>query len=65
LEIQLPEEDWSVIESLVAAGRFSSAEDAILEAVRLLAVTEKLRSQVQVGITQADQGDVHEHDTVL
>lgn len=65
MEIQLPKEHRSVIESLVAAGRFSSAEDAVLEGIRLLAAKERLRSQVQIGIDQAEQGDVHDHDTVF
>ena len=65
MEIQLPEEQRSVIESLVASGRFSSAEDAVSEGIRLLAANERLRSQVQIGIDQAEQGDVHDHDTVF
>ena len=65
MEIQLPEEHRSVIENLVASGRFSSVEDAVLEGVRLLAANERLRSQVQIGIDQADRGEVHEHDTVF
>ena len=65
MEIQLPEEHRSVIESLVASGRFSSAEDAVSEGIRLLAANERLRSQVQIGIDQAEQGDVHDHDTVF
>jgi putative addiction module CopG family antidote len=65
MEIHLPEEHRSVIETLVASGRFSSAEDAVLEGVRLLAATERLRSQVQIGIDQAERGDVHDHDTVF
>jgi putative addiction module CopG family antidote len=65
MEIHLPEEHRSVIETLVASGRFSSAEAAVLEGVRLLAATERLRSQVQIGIDQAERGDVHDHDTVF
>ena len=65
MEIQLPEEHRSVIESLVASGRFSSAEDAVLEGVRLLAANERLRSEVQIGIDQAERGDVHDHATVF
>lgn len=65
MEIQLPEEHRSVIENLVASGRFSSTEDAVLEGVRLLAANERLRSQVKIGIDQADRGEVHDHDTVF
>ena len=65
MEIQLPEEHRSFIENLVASGRFSSAEDAVLEGVRMLAANESLRSQVQIGIVQAERGDIHDHDTVF
>jgi len=65
VEIQLPEEHLSIIEDLVASGRFLSAEDAVLEGIRLLAANERLRSHVQVGIDQAERGDVHDHDTVF
>lgn len=65
LEIQLSEEHRSVIEGLVASGRFLSAEDAVLQGVRLLAANERLRSHVQIGIDQAERGDVYDHDTVF
>ena len=65
MEIQLPEEHLSIIEALVASGRFLSAEDAVLEGIRLLAANERLRSHVQVGIDQAERGDVRDHDTVF
>jgi putative addiction module CopG family antidote len=65
MEIHLTGEDRTVVENLVAAGRFSSVEEAVLEGVRLLAANERLRGQVQIGIDQADGGDVHDHDTVF
>ena len=65
MEIQLPEEHLSFIENLVALGRFSSTEDAVLEGIRLLAANERLRREVQIGIVQADEGDVYDHDTVF
>lgn len=65
MEIQLTGEQRTVVENLVAAGRFSSVEEAVLEGVRLLAANERLRSQVQMGIDQAERGDVHDHDTVF
>jgi len=65
MEIQLTGEQRTVVENLVAAGRFSSVEEAVLEGVRLLAANERLRSQVQMGIDQAERGDGHDHDTVF
>jgi len=65
MEIQVPEEHLSIIESLVASGRFSSTEEAVLEGIRLLAGNARLRRDIQIGIDQAEQGNVHDHDTVF
>ena len=65
MEIQLAGEQRTVIENLVATGRFPSVEAVVLEGVRLLTANERLRSQVQIGINQADHGDVLDHDTVF
>jgi antitoxin ParD1/3/4 len=65
MNIDLPKEQMASIDNLVAAGRFSSAEEAICEGIRLLVSRERLRQQVQVGIDQADRGEVTDHDTVF
>ena len=65
MDIQIPEEQQSIIEDLVASGRFSSAQEAILEGIRLLVSNEKLRQEIQIGIDQAYRGEVHDHDTVF
>lgn len=65
MNIELPREEIASIDSLVAAGRFSSAEEAIREGIRLLVSREKLRQQVQAGIDQADRGELTDHDTVF
>jgi putative addiction module CopG family antidote len=65
MNIDLPKEQLASIDSLVAAGRFSSAEEAIREGIRLLVSRERLRQQVQTGIDQADRGKVTDHDTVV
>ena len=65
MNIRLPEEQQTIIEGLVASGRFSSAEDAVAEGIRLLASNERLRQEIQIGIDQADRGEVYDHDTVF
>ena len=65
MDIQIPQEQQSIIESLVSSGRFASAQEAISEGLRLLVSNERLRNEVQIGIDQADCGDVHDHDTVF
>ena len=65
MDIRIPQEQQAIVERLVAAGRFSSAQEAISEGIRLLASNEKLRQEIQTGIEQADRGEVVDHDTVF
>ena len=65
MDIQLPQEQQSAIEALVTSGRFSSVQEAVSEGIRLLLSNERLREAVQVGIDQADRGELHDHDTVF
>ncbi len=65
MNIQLPPNEQNAAEHLVAIGKFASVEDVVVESVRRLVSSEKLREQVQVGIDQADRGEVVDHDTVF
>ncbi|WP_164102576.1 ribbon-helix-helix domain-containing protein [Candidatus Laterigemmans baculatus] len=65
MEIHLPPDQRAIVEHLVASGRFRSADEALAEGVRLLASAEKLREEVEVGIQQADRGELVDHDTVF
>ena len=63
--VDLSEEQQAIVRNLVKAGRFSSAEEALTEGLRLLVSSERLRQQVQEGIDQADRGELVDHDTVF
>ena len=65
MNIELPPDRQAFLVGLVAAGRFSSVGEAIREGVDLLISREDLKQQIQVGIDQADRGDVTDHDTVF
>jgi antitoxin ParD1/3/4 len=65
MDIQLPQDQRSAIEAMVTSGRFDSVQEAVNEGIRLLVSTEKLREAVQVGIDQADRGELLDHDTVF
>ena len=64
-EISISREQREFVEALVATGRYLSIEDAISEAITLLATAERIRNEVKVGIEQADRNEVHDHDTVF
>lgn len=65
MNLDLPDEQQAFIESLVAAGRFASAGEAVSEAVRLLVSQERLKRQVAIGVEQAERGELLPHDTVF
>lgn len=65
MDVQIPQDQQAIIEGLVANGRFSSVQEAVSEGIRLLVSNEKLRQEIQVGIDQADRGELFDHDTVF
>lgn len=65
MHVELPAEQQAIIESLVASGRFASLSDALCTAIDLLISREELCQRVQVGIEQADRGELADHDTVF
>ncbi len=65
MNIRLPEEQQFILQGLVESGRFPSPEDAITEGIRLLVSNEKLRQEIQIGIDQADRGEMYDHDTLF
>ena len=65
MNVDLPAEQQAIIELLVTSGRFSSAEEALTEGLRLLVSSERLRQQVEQGIEQAERGELVDHDTVF
>jgi len=65
MNVELPAEQQAIIEGLMASGRFSSAGEALTEGLRLLVSSERLSQQVQIGIDQADRGELVDHDTVF
>ncbi len=65
MHIDLPADQQTLVENLVASGRYPSVQDAISEAIHLLAAREELHKEIQVGVDQADRGELLDHDTVF
>ncbi len=53
------------VKGLVAQGRFTSEEDAIVEGVKLLMGREQLRGEIQRGVRQLDAGEFYDEETVF
>lgn len=65
MDIQLPASEQVAAEELVASGRFASVEEVVIEGIRRLIASERIREQVQEGIQQADHGELVEHDALF
>lgn len=65
MDIQIPQDQRAFVESLIAAGKFSSAQEVVSRGIQLIASQEKLREEIQLGIHQAERGELVDHDTVF
>lgn len=64
MNVNLPPYQHDFIESLVDSGQYASTDEAISASVQLLISREILKREVQIGIDEADRGEVIDHDTV-
>ena len=65
MNLNLPSEVNDFVKGLVAQGRFTSEEDAIVEGVKLLMGREQLRGEIQKGVNQLDAGEFYDEETVF
>ena len=65
MNLNLPSEVNDFVKALVAQGRFSSEEDAIVEGIKLLMGRERLRGEIQKGVAQLDAGEFYDEETVF
>jgi len=56
MQIELPSDVTQFIESLVASGKYSSADEALTDGVRLLMTRQKLHQDIQAGIEDLEAG---------
>lgn len=56
MNIELPGDALQFVEGLVASGEYESANDAVVEGVRLLMARQQLRAEIQKGIDELDAG---------
>ncbi len=65
MNLNLPSEVNDFVKGLVAQGRFTCEEDAIVEGVKLLMGREQLRREIQRGVRQLDAGEFYDEETVF
>ncbi|EMB13332.1 ribbon-helix-helix domain-containing protein [Rhodopirellula europaea] len=65
MNLNLPSEVNDFVKGLVAQGRYSSEEDAIVEGIKLLMGREQLRGEIKKGVEQLDAGEFYDEETVF
>jgi antitoxin ParD1/3/4 len=56
MDLDLPAETMRSVEALVAAGEYSTPQDAVADGVRLLMTRKQLRDDIQKGIAELNAG---------
>ncbi len=65
MNLNLPSEVNDFVKGLVAQGRYSTEEDAIVEGIKLLMGREQLRGEIRKGVEQLDAGEFYDEETVF
>lgn len=65
MNIHLSANDLQAAELLVATGQYNTVEEVISAGIQRLTSSEELRQKVQVGIDQANRGEVIGHDVLF
>ena len=65
MNLNLPSDINDFVKDLVSQGRFNSEEDAIVEGIRMLMGREQLRSEIQKGVDQLNNGQCHDEESVF
>lgn len=65
VNVELSADALQFVESLVATGQYPTAKDAVADGVKLLMARNKLREEIRVGLEDAENGRLIEHDDVF
>ena len=65
MNVNLPNAINEFVKELVSKGRFDSEEAAVEEGIRLLMSQERVRSEIEKGVKQLDDGQWFDEETVF
>jgi antitoxin ParD1/3/4 len=65
MNISIPAELEVFVQSLVASGDYRNTDEVVGTALKMLQHKEKLRSEIQAGIDELDQGQGRDADDVF
>lgn len=56
MNVDLPADASQFVEGLVASGEYSSADEVVVQGIRLLMTRQQLRDDIQQGLHELDAG---------
>jgi antitoxin ParD1/3/4 len=62
MSIKLSAEWEALLQDRVRAGAYPTVEDAVAEALELLKARDELRQDIQLGVDEADRGELVDFD---
>ena len=65
MDVEIPSDINDFVKNLVATGRYESEQAAVAEGLRLLKSREQLRSDVEGGFRQIDEGQWVDGETLF
>jgi len=65
MDVEIPNDVNDFVKNIVATGRYESEQAAVAEGLRLLKSREQLRSDVEEGFRQMDEGQWVDGETLF
>ena len=57
MSTEIPSDYGSIVQELIAQGKFQDEQEVVAEGIRLVIAREKLHADIQAGIDQLDRGE--------
>ena len=64
MSTEIPGDYGSIVQQLIAQGKFQDEQEVVAEGIRLVIAREKLRADVQAGIDELDRGECVDSEEV-
>ena len=57
MSTDIPSDYGSIVQKLIAQGKFQDEQEVVAEGIRLVIARDKLHADIQVGIDELDRGE--------
>lgn len=57
MSTQIPSDYGSIVQEMIAQGKFENEQEVVAEGIKLVIARDKLHADIQAGIDQLDRGE--------